>query len=161
VAAKVTRSTAKPSQSPWVDLVLSGHAHCLEHVQTLDTGHADAGIDWVVCGGSGAGLRRQREAGADILESLSQGGKSRTQVVAKSRLYAGVHMRGNKQQQFHSFLRIEVRPHEPQKFVIRPFVVSRYPDGWQTKALKPLKAGRQLVSGLSGTGTTGLRTSPR
>jgi 3',5'-cyclic AMP phosphodiesterase CpdA len=172
VAATVTRA----SHGPWVDVVISGHAHCLEHVQTLDTGHADAGIDWVVCGGSGASLRRQREAGSDILESLSQGGKSRTQVVAQSRLYAGVHGRSNQQQAFHSFLRIEVQPHQAQKFVIRPFVVSHYPDGWQTKALKPIQVGSQKVGSqkvgsqlgqlapeLLGTrkNKTGLRTGPR
>ncbi len=129
---------------PWVDLVISGHAHCFEHVKTTETGHADAGTDWVVCGGSGAGLRRQREAGTDILENLSQGGKSCTRVVAKSQLYAGLHGRSHKKQLFHSFVRIEVQPHQPQKILIRPFVMSWHPEGWQTKALNPIKVGRLI-----------------
>lgn len=51
-----------------VDLVLNGHAHCFEHLQTLNTGHADSGIDWIVCGGSGFSLRRQRQEGTDLYE---------------------------------------------------------------------------------------------
>ena len=43
-----------------VDLVLSGHAHCLEVLRTHDTGHGDAHTNWVVCGGSGYSLRNQR-----------------------------------------------------------------------------------------------------
>ncbi len=137
---------------PWVDLVISGHAHCFEHLKTTETGHADAGMDWVVCGGSGAGLRRQREAGADILENLSQGqkqggrqdSKSCTRVVAKSQLYAGLHGRSHQKQLFHSFVRIEVQPHQSQKILIRPFVMSWHPEGWQTKALKAIKIGRLI-----------------
>jgi hypothetical protein len=45
---------------PLVDLVLNGHAHCLDYLRTTDTGHGDAHIPWVVCGGSGYSLRRQR-----------------------------------------------------------------------------------------------------
>ncbi|NJR41157.1 MAG: hypothetical protein HC781_22855 [Leptolyngbyaceae cyanobacterium CSU_1_4] len=53
---------------PLVNLILSGHSHCLEHIRTLETGHADSHLDWIVCGGSGASLRRQRRAGAQIIE---------------------------------------------------------------------------------------------
>jgi 3',5'-cyclic AMP phosphodiesterase CpdA len=134
----------RPSQAPWVDLVISGHSHCFEHVKTMETGHADSGMDWVVCGGSGAGLRRQRETGPDILENLLQGEKSCTRVVAKSQLYAGRHGRGYQQQLLHSFLRIEVQPHQAQKFVVRPFVISSAPNGWQTRALKPLNMGQNV-----------------
>ena len=35
-----------------VDLVLSGHAHCLEHLYTKDTGYADSYTNWIVCGGT-------------------------------------------------------------------------------------------------------------
>ncbi|MEL6815719.1 MAG: metallophosphoesterase [Cyanobacteria bacterium J06598_3] len=61
-----------PPTAPLVDIVISGHAHCLEHVRTTDTGHADAHLDWIVCGGSGLSLRQQRNAETpDILEKLS------------------------------------------------------------------------------------------
>ncbi len=139
------RKTLRSPHAPWVDMVISGHAHCFEHLKTTETGHADAGIDWVVCGGSGAGLRRQREAGSEILENLSQGDKSHTQVVAKSQLYAGVHGRGHKKKLFHSFLRIEVQPHLPQKFLVHPFLVSQQPEGWQTIALNPISIGQELT----------------
>ena len=33
---------------PIVDLVLNGHAHCMEHIKTLDTGHGDSNINWIV-----------------------------------------------------------------------------------------------------------------
>ncbi|HTL90316.1 MAG TPA: metallophosphoesterase, partial [Leptolyngbya sp.] len=52
-----------PKGRPIVDLVLNGHAHCLEYLRTVDTGHADSNTNWVVCGGSGYSLRRQREEG--------------------------------------------------------------------------------------------------
>ena len=127
---------------PLVNLVISGHAHCLEHLRTTDTGHADAYTDWLVCGGSGANLRRQREAGADILGKVFNQGKSHTSVVAKSQLYVGLHGRSYRKQQFHSFLQVNVRPSQQQKLLVCPFVVSQERDGWQTTALKPIKVGR-------------------
>ena len=76
-----------------MDLVLGGHAHCFEHVRTLETNHADGEMDWIVCGGSGADVRRQRRAGSDILEQLTRGGRSYTNVVAKSLRYGGIYGR--------------------------------------------------------------------
>ena len=128
--------------NPLVDLVISGHAHCLEHLRTNDTGHADAYTDWLVCGGSGADVRRQREAGADILGRVFSRGKSLTSVVARSQLYAGLHGRSYRKKSSHSFLRIEVRPDQSQKLLVCPFVVSEESEGWQTKALKPIGIGR-------------------
>jgi len=138
---------------PIVDLVLSGHAHCLEHVKTMQTHHADANMDWVVCGGSGVDLRRQRSAGGDILEQLSQGGRSYTDVVAKSQRYVGaqglgaqgLNGRGRKQSPAYSFLRVAVDPAKRQPFCVMPFAVSRQEKGWQTSALEPLTVGRQAA----------------
>ncbi|MEL7401335.1 MAG: hypothetical protein AAFN68_12300, partial [Pseudomonadota bacterium] len=140
-----------PPTAPLVDIVISGHAHCLEHVRTTDTGHADAHLDWIVCGGSGLSLRQQRNAETpDILEKLSArsshtpssytgaGNRSYTSVVATSKLYAGKHLHHRQKQRFHSFIRIEVTPHQPQRFTIHPFVVvNQGPQGWLTKALSP------------------------
>jgi len=53
-------SKAVGSLSIVVDLILNGHAHCLEYLRTGDTGHADSNLNWIVCGGSGFSLRRQR-----------------------------------------------------------------------------------------------------
>ncbi|MGC1308441.1 MAG: metallophosphoesterase [Phormidesmis sp.] len=133
-----------PPKGPLVNLVISGHAHCLEHVQTAQTGHADAHLDWIICGGSGVDVRRQRQAGADILEKLSRAGRSRTDVVATSRLYAGMQGRRRQPQPFHSFLRIDVRPHALQQFSVCPYIVSHCPEGWQTEALTPLGIGQLL-----------------
>ena len=55
---------SRPAGRPLVDLVISGHAHCLEVLHSLDTGHGDARIPWVICGGSGYSLRRQRSEGS-------------------------------------------------------------------------------------------------
>ncbi len=70
---------------PLVDLVLNGHAHCLEHLETMDTGHADSHIHWIVCGGSGFSLRRQRIEGADLMETFG----NENRLVARSHLFIG------------------------------------------------------------------------
>jgi hypothetical protein len=75
-----------PQGRPIVDLVLSGHAHCLEHLYTGDTGHADSHINWIVCGGSGYSLRRQRAEGSDLSERFRDNEGDRIRQVAKSRL---------------------------------------------------------------------------
>ncbi|MFK8184191.1 MAG: metallophosphoesterase [Phormidesmis sp.] len=126
-------------QPPLIDLVLSGHAHCFEHVKTGDTGHADSHTDWIVCGGSGVDIRRQRQAGADILERISEGERSRTRVVATSRLYAGVHGRGQKKQKFHSFIKVQIDPQNERRITIHPFLIFRQSDQFQSNALTPIE----------------------
>ena len=131
------------SRPPLVDLIISGHAHCLEHIHTTNTGHADAYLDWIVCGGSGASLRRRRsDSSADILERLAiQTGiphRRYTSVVAQSQCYVGA---SGSQPQGRSFIRVDVTPEERQKFVVRPFVVTQSSQGWQTHALAPLDIG--------------------
>jgi 3',5'-cyclic AMP phosphodiesterase CpdA len=141
VALALKRNMPQQASPIPVDLIISGHAHCLEHLRTADTGHADAQTDWIVCGGSGADIRRQRRAGSDLLEKISYQGRRYPRVVAKSQLYAGVHS-GRQQQQFHSFIRIDVQPTQRQKFTVNPFIVTQsLRDQWQTKALSPLIIG--------------------
>ncbi len=116
-----------------VDLVLNGHAHCLEYLRTVDTGHADANTNWIVCGGSGYSLRRQRIEGDNLTESLD--GFWEEKLVAKSHLFIGREGRGSQKHRPYSFLRIDVQAGEPVKFVVRPFVSERFMGKWSDRAL--------------------------
>ncbi|MBE9010173.1 metallophosphoesterase [Pseudanabaenaceae cyanobacterium LEGE 13415] len=120
-----------------VDLVLNGHAHCFEYLRTVDTGHADSNIHWVVCGGSGYSLRRQREEGTEITE---QNG-SEERIVAKSQLFVGRSGQGNNKQRPYSFLRIDVTADDPVKFILRPFVSEWSKRQWHDRALDPIVIG--------------------
>jgi uncharacterized protein YjbJ (UPF0337 family) len=81
--AKVVREIA--GDRPIVDLVLSGHAHCLEHLYTKNTGHGDSFINWIICGGSGHSLRRQRSQGSLLTEE----NEDKSQAIAESKLFLG------------------------------------------------------------------------
>ncbi|GAB4370694.1 MAG: metallophosphoesterase [Elainellaceae cyanobacterium] len=123
---------------PVVDLVLNGHAHCLEYLQTQDTGHADANTNWIVCGGSGYSLRRQRDEGTDLHEIMSVSDDD-ARLVAKSRLYVGRSGHGSDKHRPYSFIRIDVRSGTPPKFVLRPFVAERYRRSWVNRELPALE----------------------
>ncbi|MEL6603240.1 MAG: metallophosphoesterase [Cyanobacteria bacterium J06614_10] len=141
-AALALRDHGLEQNYPLVDVVISGHAHCLEHVKTAQTTYADSQTDWLVCGGSGFGLRRQRRMGKDLLENVVRRGRSETDVVAESQLYAGVHGSSRKQRKFHSFVRIDVQPNQPEKIVVCPFIVTMVDGQWRTKALAPFAVGQ-------------------
>ncbi len=119
---------------PLVDLILSGHAHCFEHLRTLDTKHADSNLNWLVCGGSGASLRGQRKDEVEVME-ISQGGY--VQMVARSLLFIGRKGKGRTARSPHTFLRIDVHNGVPPKFVIRPFIVEKLKNKWSSSAIKP------------------------
>ena len=121
-----------PKGRPLVDLVLTGHAHCLEHLYTGDTGHADSHINWIVCGGSGYSLRRQRAEGPQLTET--EEGKVR--VVARSQLFVGRHGQGLQKRRPYSFLRIDVQDGRPPKFLIRPFIAERFKGQWSNSNIK-------------------------
>lgn len=142
VLTRVAATIELPPSAPLVDLVISGHAHCLEHLKTTQTPYGDAQIDWVVCGGSGTGIRRQRKGDKNILENVVYGGRSHTKVVAQSQFYAGRHGRKHQQQVFHSFMRVDVQPHQAQKITVCPFLVTHENGQWQTKAIAPLALGQ-------------------
>ncbi|MFP4008843.1 MAG: metallophosphoesterase [Spirulinaceae cyanobacterium] len=110
-----------------VDLVINGHAHCLEHLRTEDTGHADSYIDWIVCGGSGYSLRRQRPEGNDI-EEIDDLGQMRR--VARSRLFLGRNGQGKHKHRPYSALRIDVKPGDIPQFVVSPLVAERHRGAW-------------------------------
>jgi 3',5'-cyclic AMP phosphodiesterase CpdA len=122
---------------PLVDLILNGHAHCLEYLRTLDTGHADANLNWIVCGGSGYSLRRQRQEGPNLLETFAEDGDRKTRLVARSHLFVGRNGYGLKKHRPYTFLRIDVQEGTPPRFVIRPFAIERLHRQWNYNQLKP------------------------
>jgi hypothetical protein len=134
VEAAIGPSARPPSARPLVDLVLSGHAHCFEYLQTQETGHGDRNIAWVVCGGSGFSLRRQREEGP-VLEEQGE-------PVAKCHLFIGRSGHGSHTRRPYSALRVDIcfdttsdttsdgSKNAPQ-FVLRPLVAERYEGEWQ------------------------------
>ncbi|MBE9127174.1 MULTISPECIES: metallophosphoesterase family protein [unclassified Coleofasciculus] len=122
---------------PLVELILTGHAHCLEYLHTVDTGHADSHIPWIICGGSGHSLRRQRQEGSEIRESIGFTDSNSSRLVAQSKLYVGRHGHGSKKRRPYSFLRVDVQEGCPPKFVIRPFIAERYKRQWSSSHIEP------------------------
>jgi Calcineurin-like phosphoesterase len=112
---------------PLVDLVLSGHAHCFEYLETLETGHADRGIKWVICGGSGFSLRRQRSEGSVLQERID----GKLQDVAVSHQFLGKTGRGAQKTHAYSFLQVDVLPGENLKFRLTPQVAEYHQLQWQ------------------------------
>jgi hypothetical protein len=124
VAAQVCpRSQGRPI----VDLVLNGHAHCLDYLRTGATGHADAHIPWVICGGSGYSLRRQREEGPVITETLD----GVTRAVARSHLYLGRTGDSKHLKRPYSGLRVAVSSDNPPKLTLTPLVAEKFDGKWQ------------------------------
>lgn len=126
---------------PLVDLVLNGHAHCLEYLQTQDTGHADSHIHWIVCGGSGYSLRRQRAEGTDLIESIGDFNMEKPRFVARSHLYVGRTGQGSRKHRPYSFIRIDVKAGDRPKFVVRPYVAEWYQNNWTNKSLPAFEIG--------------------
>jgi Calcineurin-like phosphoesterase len=112
---------------PLVDLVLSGHAHCFEYLETLDTGHADRGIKWVICGGSGFSLRRQRVEGNVLQERIN----GQLRDVAVSHQFIGKTGRGSHKKHAYSFLQVDVLPGRDLKFRLQPQVAEYHHKQWQ------------------------------
>jgi len=127
-----------PEGRPVVDLILNGHAHCLEYLRTGDTGHADSHMNWIVCGGSGYSLRRQRQEGVDIMETFAEREKGlHNASVARSLLYVGRNGQGTHKRRPYSCLRIDVQAGKRPKFIIRPLLAERYQRQWHYSQLKP------------------------
>ncbi|MBE9189573.1 metallophosphoesterase [Gloeocapsopsis crepidinum LEGE 06123] len=135
VLDEVAKELGGLPQRPLVDLVLTGHAHCLEHLSTGDTGHADSYINWIVCGGSGYSLRRQRKEGTELKETFG----SIEREVARSHLYIGRSGHGSHKRRPYSFLRIDVKAGNPAKFVVKPFVAERYQRDWLEQDIEPFR----------------------
>ena len=120
---------------PLVDLILNGHAHCLEYLRTGDTGHADSNLNWIVCGGSGFSLRRQRSEGPELTESF--GDTEGDRKVARSLLFVGRSGQGSQKRRPYSFLRIDVKDGIPPKFIVRPFIAERFQQKWSNRYIEP------------------------
>ena len=122
---------------PLVDLILSGHAHCLEYLRTGDTGHADSNLNWIVCGGSGFSLRRQRTEGPELTELFRGNEVSNTRKVARSQFFVGRNGQGSQKRRPYSFLRIDVQDGRPPKFIVRPFITERFQRKWSNSYIEP------------------------
>jgi len=121
---------------PLIDLIFTGHAHCLEHLQTVDTGYADSNLNWIICGGSGYSLRRQRVEGPELRETFEDGD---SRLVARSLRFVGRHGKGPQKRRPYSFLRIDVQDGRPPKFIVRPFVTERFHHQWSNSHLEPFE----------------------
>jgi 3',5'-cyclic AMP phosphodiesterase CpdA len=122
-----------PEERSIVDLVLSGHAHCLEHLYTKDTGHADSYIDWIVCGGSGHSLRRQRKEGTVLFQNADLNARG----IGQSRLYVGRQGSGKKRKKPYSYLRIDVKAGDRPEFTVNSYVAEWYQRQWNEYAVDP------------------------
>ncbi|NER81518.1 MAG: metallophosphoesterase [Leptolyngbya sp. SIO1D8] len=132
--AVVKRLGLDATQSP-VDLVLNGHAHCFEYLRTMDTGHADSHMDWLICGGSGARLRSQ--AGSTVHEEVGVDKR----VIAKSQIFLGRQSAALETRWSYSFVKIDVldaQGGDRPRFVVRPFIAEKYQGKWQRSKFTPL-----------------------
>ncbi|MEL6579823.1 MAG: metallophosphoesterase [Cyanobacteria bacterium J06621_12] len=129
----VTELGTLPEGRSIVDVVLSGHAHCLEHLQTKDTGYADSYINWIVCGGSGHSLRRQRQEGTVLYQNADLD----SEPIGQSHLYVGRHGSRKNRKRPYSFLRIDVQAGDKPQFRINPYVAERHQGQWQEYAIDP------------------------
>ena len=123
-------ASLSPKQSV-VDIVLSGHAHCLEHLYTKDTGYADSYTNWIVCGGSGHSLRRQRREGTVLYQDADLD----SQPIGQSHLYVGRNGSRRNLKRPYSFLRIDVEAGKIPRFKINPYVAEWHQRQWNEYAI--------------------------
>ncbi|MBW4699993.1 MAG: metallophosphoesterase [Aphanocapsa lilacina HA4352-LM1] len=139
----VHRQVAERTQGrPLVDVIFTGHAHCLEHLRTLDTGHADAHLDIVICGGSGFSLRRQRPEGPVLTEQFGAPTELEMREVARSQLFVGRNGLGEHKRRPYSFLRVDVEAGNPPRLVVQPLIAEQHQGRWTSDRLAPFSLGR-------------------
>jgi 3',5'-cyclic AMP phosphodiesterase CpdA len=135
VLNQVAARVGEPARGkPLVNLGLTGHAHCLEFIQTADTGHGDAHIPWLICGGSGYSLRRQRPEGPILRECFD--GQERT--LARSQVFVGRSGRGANLRRSYSGLRVDVDAGTPLRFKLTPLVAEKGSGGWRHYAMEAI-----------------------
>ncbi|MEO1134863.1 MAG: hypothetical protein AAFX40_19450, partial [Cyanobacteria bacterium J06639_1] len=103
-----------------------------------NNGRADSNIPWIVCGGSGFSLRRQRPEGNMLHES--------DELVARSQYFLGRNGRGSHKRRPYSCLEIEVKAGAPPQFVIRPLVIEKYRHRWQPRSVDPWVVGTSAIA---------------
>ena len=123
-----------PGHRPLVDLIINGHAHCLEYLRTANSELADANIPCLVCGGSGYSLRRQRSNGPEVFEIV----EGTSQQVATSHLFIGRNGQGSQKRRPYSCLRIDVKAGDPPKFIVKPVIVEKFQHKWHQPNMEPL-----------------------
>ncbi len=116
-----------------VDIVISGHAHCMEHLYTKDTGYADSYTNWIICGGSGHSLRRQRKKGAVLFADIDDC----SQPIGQSNLFVGRNGSGKNKKRPYSFLRIDVKTDQQPQFTVKPYVCEWHQRQWNEYAIDP------------------------
>jgi len=124
-------------ERPVVDIVFSGHAHCLEHLRTVNTGHADSHINYIISGGSGRRPRRQRQEGRELLETFNSNTDISIRKVADSLLYMGRSGYGFESKKPYSCVRVDVKGGFPAKFVMTPLVTELVEGKWCEQQLEP------------------------
>ncbi len=120
-------------ERPIVDLILNGHAHCLEYLRTVNTGYADSHINCIISGGSGRRPRRQRPEGVELLETFN----NIPRKVADSRLYVGRYGFNIHKRLPYSCVRIDVQDGSPPKFIVRPLIAERQGQEWHNYQMQP------------------------
>ena len=136
---EVAKSLSNLTQErPVVDIVFSGHAHCLEHLRTVNTGHADSHTNYIISGGSGRGPRRQRQEGGELMETFTSNNDLSIRKVADSLLYVGRSGSGFESKKPYSCVRVDVLEGFPAKFMITPLVTELVEGKWCERQLKPL-----------------------
>jgi hypothetical protein len=129
---------------PLVDLVLNGHAHCMEYLTTGDTGHGDAHLNWLICGGSGFSLRRQRSQGPELTESLN--GTISPRSVAYCHQFIGRSGHGSFRRRAYSCVRVDVQSSDSQserlrqrpQIILRPLITEKFQRQWKTYAAETI-----------------------
>lgn len=122
---------------PLVNLVLNGHAHCFEYLRTVDTGHADSYLNWIICGGSGARLRSQHPTMTTVQDDGGGSGQNQ-RIIAKSQIFLGRQDDTTGTRWPYSFLRIDVQAGESPQFIVRPFIAEWHHGHWQRSEFSPL-----------------------
>ena len=110
----------------------------MEVLRTHETGHADREINWVICGGSGYGLRMQRREGTELIEQDEAGSSS---VIASNNLFIGRNWNGTAEGDAYSGLRIDIAEGKPLRMTLTPLVSSRTRNGWIDAEPGPITLG--------------------
>ncbi|MEA5617292.1 metallophosphoesterase [Cronbergia sp. UHCC 0137] len=124
-------------QRPIVDLILSGHAHCLEYLRTVNTGYADSHINCIISGGSGHFPRPQRQEGSELMETFRDKSGSYQRKVADSLLFVGRSGAGMGERLPYSCVRIDVLDGTPPQFIIKPLITEQIEGEWCDRQLDP------------------------